>query len=301
MVLFLGIEDAALLLENNIYLRWLLGVGPMYLIGFPILYFVIKGMKTTEREKSKISAPEFLSIFLMCQAVMLVGNIIGQTLNSYIGAIIGKEVVNNTSELIDSSPIWLVISVAVIIGPVIEELIFRKLMIDRLSKYGDAVAIIVSSVSFGLFHGNLYQFFYSAMLGFLLGYLYTKTGDIKYPILLHVLINFVGSVAIEPVLKAMQRLEEFILALEGGADIDMSGLLKDYMIVSSYSVIQYAAAVAGIIMLVNYFKNKKFKLNGICEYKLPKERAFGAIVLNTGTILFLVLSLILFAVSVFMV
>ena len=47
---------------------------------------------------------------------------------------------------------------------------FRKLIIDRMSIYGDKLAIIVSSIAFGLFHGNFYQIFYATLIGFILGY-----------------------------------------------------------------------------------------------------------------------------------
>ena len=101
---------------------------------------------------------------------MFVGNMIGSSLNGIIGTILGHEIKNSTSDLIETTPLWLVFLVVVIIGPIVEELMFRKLMIDRLGRYGDAVAITVSSIAFGLFHGNFYQFFYAAMLGFVLGY-----------------------------------------------------------------------------------------------------------------------------------
>lgn len=301
LIAFMGIEKTSSLIDGNIYLQWLFGVGPMYLIGFPVFFMIIKGMKTLKREKTKMPISEFLILFVMCQGIMFVGNIIGQSLNSLISAFLKKEVVNGTNELIENSPVWLIILIAVIIGPVIEELLFRKFMIDRLGRYGDAVAITVSAVAFGLFHGNFYQFFYAAMLGFMLGYIYVKTGDVRYSIAMHVLLNFFGSVATMPIINAAEKLEEMSTAIQEGAAMNVPELIKSAMLVGSYTVIEYAMVITGIALAVSYFVNKKFKLTGVCEYKIPRERVAGAVILNTGTILFLLLSLVLFAVNIFLV
>ena len=42
---------------------------------------------------------------------------------------------------------------------------FRKLLIDRIVPFGQRVAVVVSGLAFGLFHGNFYQFFYAFSLG----------------------------------------------------------------------------------------------------------------------------------------
>ncbi|MEG2260013.1 MAG: CPBP family intramembrane glutamic endopeptidase, partial [Oscillospiraceae bacterium] len=47
---------------------------------------------------------------------------------------------------------------------------------------------------FGLFHMNLSQFFYAAVLGMLLAYITLKTGNIKQSAILHIAINITGSV-----------------------------------------------------------------------------------------------------------
>ena len=47
---------------------------------------------------------------------------------------------------------------------------------------------------FGIIHGNLYQFFYAFGLGALMGYVYCTYGKIIYPIIIHVVINTIGSI-----------------------------------------------------------------------------------------------------------
>ena len=70
----------------------------------------------------------------------------------------------------------------------------RRFLIDRTAVYGERAAIVFSAVAFGLFHGNLFQFFYAAGIGLLLGLLYVRTGRLIYTVTLHSLINLIGAV-----------------------------------------------------------------------------------------------------------
>ncbi len=289
-------------ISGSLWYQWLMGVGPMYLVGFPVLLFIVRNMPKTKRLQKKLSFTEFAGLFLVGQAFMFLGNIIGTSLNGVIGAILGHEIGNATSELIEASPIWLIILVVVIIGPIIEELLFRKFMIDRFAKYGDALAIIFSAVAFGLFHGNFYQFFYAALLGLVLGYIYTKTGNIYYTIIMHMLVNFLGSVAVMPIIE----MQELVLSLMESANIEetlkgnIHALYRAIMAVYSYSIVQYTMVVSGFVIFYKAIKERKISVNKYPEVKIPKGRVAEAVLLNVGTILFLVLSLALFAVSIFL-
>lgn len=290
MLVTLGKDTALSLIENNIFVVSLLSFAPSYLVGLPIFLLLTRGMKTAKREKRKITFYEFFSLFLISQVGLVVGSTVSEALSSFISMFKGSPVTNHTDTLITSMPIWLVLLVTVIIAPIVEELMFRKVIMDRFSRYGDAVAITVSSISFGLFHGNFYQFFYAAILGFILGFIYAKTRNIVYPILMHALINLVGTL---PSLLISDRLIEFekmFSDFANGLSIDMTRFIQNMMIVGSYSVISYTLVIAGIVMLVSFFKKKKYRIRETFEYKLPKERTASVVVLNVGTILFLVLS-----------
>ena len=73
-------------------------------------------------------------------------------------------------------------------------ILFRKFLIDKTIKYGAKVSIILSAVLFALFHGNLNQFFYAFLIGGFFAYVYIKTGKITYSIILHAVVNLMGSV-----------------------------------------------------------------------------------------------------------
>ena len=80
------------------------------------------------------------------------------------------------------------------LAPIFEELIFRKLIIDRTRRFGELTSILLSSFLFGLVHCNVYQIFYAFALGLILGYVYMRTGNVILTIIMHVLINSSSSI-----------------------------------------------------------------------------------------------------------
>lgn len=72
----------------------------------------------------------------------------------------------------------------VIIGPVIEELIFRGLLLRSLAAYGRNFAIITTSVLFGMYHASLVQNGYAFVVGIALAYI-TLRYSIKWAIIMH--------------------------------------------------------------------------------------------------------------------
>jgi len=290
MISILGVDGTSKLLSDNMYLTWILGFAPSYLIGFPILYLLVRNVRTAPIKKSKMRISEFFVLFLIAEAVMTIGSLIGQSFNNFISAITGKEVVDYTSNLIAGSSIWLIIPVVVILAPIVEELIFRKLFMDRFSRYGNGIAIVVSALGFALFHGNFYQFFYALGLGMILGYVYAKTRNVIYPIVMHSIINFLGSVATLPVVERMDGFYEALEKIADGIEVDMARFLQDAMIIGSYTILQYAMLGAGIALLINYIKKRKFKLSGSWEFQIAKERRSNVLFVNAGTIAFFALS-----------
>lgn len=82
----------------------------------------------------------------------------------------------------------------VVLGPLVEELIFRKGMLDILRKgnYFPVWAIVISSVTFGVIHGNPAQIPGAFLFGLLLGWIYWRTNSVWTVWLLHALNNLIG-------------------------------------------------------------------------------------------------------------
>lgn len=73
-----------------------------------------------------------------------------------------------------------------------EELFFRKGIIDFSRRFGNAFALICSSLIFAVGHFNVLQGIFAFLAGLVLGSLYLKTGNLKMSILLHFINNLVG-------------------------------------------------------------------------------------------------------------
>jgi membrane protease YdiL (CAAX protease family) len=78
-----------------------------------------------------------------------------------------------------------------IVAPVVEEVIFRGIMIERLgAKYNYGWAVIISSVIFGILHSNPVGAFIS---GVILSLVYLKTKTLKGPIVIHIANNTIAA------------------------------------------------------------------------------------------------------------
>ncbi len=288
MIYIYGRETAAELFGNNIYLTYIFNFASQYLIAFPVFFLIMRGLKPMQAEKSGLSAKDFLVAFLISQAFMEAGSIIGEALNASIGASLGGEITNDVSDMVTRTPIWLVIVAVVIIGPIFEELVFRKILFDRLSKFGAKTAIITTAIAFGLFHGNLYQLFYAAALGLVLGYLYAKTRNIIYPIAMHMLINLFGTVPALLLEDTLNAVYEFLEKMMTEEPFDMSVYFGDLAIFGAYSFFVNALVIAGVILFVIYIKKKLISVPEICDFKIPRGYALTVALANVGAILFLV-------------
>ncbi len=79
--------------------------------------------------------------------------------------------------------------VVALVGPLVEELMFRGVGYSLLEPYGQTVAIVVVGLAFALVHGLLVGFPIIAAFGLGLAYLRSRTGSVYPCILLHAAFN----------------------------------------------------------------------------------------------------------------
>ena len=164
-----------------------------------------------------------------------------------------------------------------IIGPVFEEILFRKLLIDRTIRYGARISIILSATLFGLMHGNLNQFFYAFLLGGFFAYVYIKTGNIIYTIILHIFLNLIGSVFSLFVVESANAITQGTYA---GFDIS---------IILIYVIFIITTMLFGLLGLVNYKKADLTKIKTKIELANPLKTAF----INPGMICYIGFTILL--------
>ena len=251
-------------METSWYIYTLLMVS-FYLVGTPVFYLLVKKIPVMEkREKKSLKIYEFISLFVICLASMYIFNMIGVAINLVLGLLTGNMNLNPLNSVIGGLDLLPTVLVAGIASPIVEEIVFRKILLDRLRNYGDVVAILVSGLCFGLYHGNIAQFLYASALGFIFAYVIVRTEDIRYTIALHICINLLGSAIIPQVATmgtiAVMCVGLFVMAVIGG----------------------------GIVLVILAVALKKLKFE---KGSISLEHPVKTVWLNAGMILFVLISL----------
>ena len=92
---------------------------------------------------------------------------------------------------------------AAILGPIAEELVFRRFTLDILKEeFNIWIAIVVQALIFGVYHGNIIQFVYATLMGVLFGYLVKRYNSIVPGLLMHMVVN--ASFFLLPLLGVMK-------------------------------------------------------------------------------------------------
>lgn len=256
-----------------------------YLIAMPLLVCMVRRIPTVHLPQHKMGVGKWLVAFLMSYVLMYLANLVGLFLTGAFGVIKGSPVANPLEQVVSGlSPVTALI-VMVILAPIVEEYIFRKVLIDRMAAYGEGVAIVLSGLMFGLFHGNLNQFAYAFGLGVFFGFIYVKTGRLRYTVLLHATINFMGSI---PGILMLES--DFFNQVEhvAGNSEEMLSLLTNYgvqiLFFFGYSIFVLLLVIAGIICWALHVK--KIKCNS-GEFEIPKGQRFRTTILNLGMLCYL--------------
>ena len=148
-------------------------------------------------------------------------------------------------------------------SPVFEELLFRKFMIDRTMRHGEFISCAMSGIMFGLWHGNFQQFFFAFFVGVLFAFVYIRTGNIIYTMILHASMNLVTSaVTVELLNELIKRMG---IDLESGSfntNMDYETLAESVfpvlMLILIWSSILVGFQIAGFVLLI--VKRRNFKL-----------------------------------------
>ena len=98
------------------------------------------------------------------------------------------------SDLESGDYIWSLLSIS-IVGPVVEEILFRLLVFNSLERVtkNPWFAIIVSGVAFGVWHMIFVQSVYTAIMGCMMGLIYYKTRNIFITMFIHIFNNTIGN------------------------------------------------------------------------------------------------------------
>ena len=272
-------------LSASSWWTWLGTMVPMYLVAVPLGLLIMRGLPTRTPEDHKLSGKVFLEFLPMCFCLMFAGNLIGTFLSMGLS---GGAAENAVAELaMDNS--FLKVLMMVILAPLLEEYICRKQIIDRTRQYGEKISVFLSALIFGLLHQNLFQFFYAFALGLLFGFVYIRTGRLRYTILLHGIINFMGGV-VAPWIVSTVDLDALVILDPNASIAEFTAWYKEILsglgLLMVYSTILLGLAITGLVLLIKRFKSMYWTE---AEAQLPRGTAAKTVYWNVGMVLYAVL------------
>jgi membrane protease YdiL (CAAX protease family) len=121
----------------------------------------------------------FLALFAQYAAAIV---------ESFLGVKIGSENTENILTIIETFPLAMIVTS--IVGPILEEIVFRKIIFGSLNKrFNFFIAALISSVIFAAAHMEFQHILLYSAMGFTFAFLYVKTKRIIVPIFAHVTMN----------------------------------------------------------------------------------------------------------------
>ena len=292
ILVFLGSNSSVL---SSSWVMWLLSFLPLYLVAIPVGLLILRRLPAQPPEEHRLGFGNAVVFFLISVFIMYTGSIIGTMLSMVLS---GGEAINATAELaMDNHPLKVLFMV--ILAPVLEEFVFRKQLIDRTRRYGEKTAVMLSAVTFGLLHQNLFQFFYAFGLGLLLAYIYLRTGRLRYSAILHAVINFMGSVLAPWVLNLVDQ--EALLAMESSLPTDETlaqymDVLPGLLVMSGYMMLLMGMFIAGLVLFIIKCRRLVWRES---EAQLPRGTALRTVYCNGGMVLYMLLCLVMIVFSLF--
>ena len=173
-----------------------------------------------------------------------------------------------------SSMIYMIVDCvyAVIIAPIIEEIVFRGFVLKNFSRYNVYTGIVLSGLFFGLMHGNFYQFIFTVPFGMALAYMTVKSNSILPAIFAHFLAN------------------------AGVTAINLIGLYNEELSDGIFVVWLAFFICVGLLMLFIGLATKSIRLPK--NTKAEKKRGFPLAFTSHAVIIYIVLQIILCITSI---
>lgn len=253
-----------------------------YALVLPPVYWMMKRVPEVRVEKKKVRLRKFFMFLVLAFGLGYLSNMAGSALNFLLSRLLGRRV----SDMIPVNSLlqdmnWATALYISVIGPVIEEFVFRWLLLNRLRPLGEKAAILFSALMFGLMHGNISQFFYATAICIVFGYIAVKTGRIVHTAVLHIIFNsFTTALA-------------YAIASEGTFFI-----LFYYNIILLFPVIMLGSIVAAVVLMIVNWEKTKLR-NGDWPEGVEYRDFSSAMLWNPGVCVFTLLSLCMAAFFVF--
>lgn len=160
-----------------------------YILDIPMIYYFIRNNKKKKYfvTKEKMNIGSFIGCFALMALITAIIGIISLVFKLKIES-------NDNSILLDYPTLYVNMTLfsTIIIAPIIEEMIFRGVIMNDLKEYGYKTAIIINSVLFGLAHTEIEKVIITIFLGIIFSYVAYRY-SLRYSVLLHMVWNLNSS------------------------------------------------------------------------------------------------------------
>lgn len=181
------VSDPAILQVMQVFLASFLFTVP-FIVAFKIANYRISDLVSFKKTKKGTALPYFLIGLGFCSFANIAVSIAGSVFESF-GINYDVDFGDNPKGFFG---FMLSLIATVVVPSLVEEFSCRGLMLGVLRKYGDGFAILVSSIMFGIMHGNFEQMPFAFLVGLVLGFVAVKTGSLRVAILIHASNNFIS-------------------------------------------------------------------------------------------------------------
>lgn len=220
----------------------------------------LKNELTNSTKKPKLI--DMITLFGIGYLLTIIFGFVG----NFLSSLLPFETVDVTGTILANLSIELIIYTT-ILGPILEELLFRGIFLKSLSKYGKTAAILLSTILFAFAHSNVHQSIAVIGMGLTLGYAAVRFGLI-YSIILHIIHN------------SMVTIVGFLVAKNSESLLSIPVILI------------ITAMIIGIVRLFNHLKstkttkeNKEFELKSIRNLSSSPIFYIFIIVMSVATVI----------------
>jgi uncharacterized protein len=203
--------------ENQLFGMW--GTISFIAALFIILYMLMPEMKSRHRDSKRVSKGSaimwsIIGIF-MAYAAQIIASLIEIKV---FGIEPGSKNTQNLVEIVKNVKYFMIVTA--IVGPILEEIIFRKIIFGSLHKrYNFFISALISSLIFAAVHGDFTHLLIYTAMGFTFAYLYVRTKRLIVPIAAHVAMNtlvLIVQVFLADKIKEMEKQLETAQLIFGG-------------------------------------------------------------------------------------
>lgn len=152
----------------------------------------VKSAETAEAENKKQPkvTEKMVTSYVMLAALAFLSALGLNMLFYLLGITKSSQAFEETASAQFGVAFWVGLVLYGILSPLAEEAVFRGVMYNRMKRcFNDPIALVVSSLLFGCYHGNVVQAVYGTLLGLLIAYTYEKYDSFSAPVLFHAVAN----------------------------------------------------------------------------------------------------------------